>query len=193
MKKKIVLLACSIALFVACKKDDEDPQVLQITPEIVTGYLGKDYSVIEPSLKNKKDYQYTKLNNGQVEAAISLPAIDPAAPGQHYKLLLNLQSGNKVSIINLGCTDTLDPASGNKNFLYFYEHTAAKMGATIVQRQWVNPPNNEVTMVTPDSLVVALKAGKAPQPSLSWQTNSRALDLVYFSSERSFNMYLSGY
>lgn len=192
MKKKIVLLACSIILFVACKKDNEDPQVLQITPEIVTGYLGKDYNVIEPSLKNKKGYQYTKLNNGQVEAAISLPAVDPAAPGQHYKLLLNLQGGNKVSIINLDCTDTLDRANGNKNFLYFYEHAAAKMEGTIVRRQWVNPPNNEVTMVTPDSLVVALQAGDAPQPSLSWQTNSRVLNMVYFSSERLFNVYMSG-
>jgi hypothetical protein len=192
LKKKIVLLACSLALFIGCKKENESPQVLQITPEIVTSYLGQDYSAVEPSLKNKKDYWYTELNNGQVEAAISLPAIDPAAPGQHYKLLLNLQGGHKVSIISLVCTDTLDQSSGNKNFLYFYQHAAAKMVPTTVQRQWVNAPNNDVTLVTPDSLVTALQAGQAPQPSLSWQTTSRQLTLAYFSSEGSFNMYLYG-
>lgn len=191
MKKKIVLLACSLALFIACKKENESPQVLQITPEIVTSYLGQDYSAVEPSLKSKKDYLYTELNNGQVEAAISLPAIDPAAPGQHYKLLFNLREGHKISIISLVCTDTLDQVSGNKNFLYFYQHAAVKMEAT-TRRQWVNPPNNEVTMVTPDSLVTALQAGQAPQPSLSWQTTSRSLTLSYFSSEHSFDMYLSG-
>lgn len=191
MEKKVVLLACSLALFIACKKENESPQVLQITPEIVSSYLGQDYSAIEPSLKNKKDYWYTELNNGQVEAAISLPAIDPAAPGQHYKLLLNLREGHKISIISLVCTDTLDQVSGNKNFLYFYQHAAAKMEAT-TRRQWVNPPNNEVTMVTPDSLVTVLQAGQAPQPSLSWQTTSRSLTLAYFSSEHSFDMYLSG-
>ncbi|MDH7459990.1 hypothetical protein QEG73_01830 [Chitinophagaceae bacterium 26-R-25] len=185
--KKIVFLACCLGLLVSCKRnDDNGPRpVMQITPELLMGYVGQNYSAVESSLKDKKDYLYTKLNpSTQMEAAISLPVIDPNAPAQHYNLLLNLQDGNIIKIVGIENTDTLTQALGNKNFLYFYQHTALKASNVVSARQWVMPPNNPNTMVTQDSLVKALQLGVAPQPTLSWYIGNGQLELVYFGGFR---------
>lgn len=192
--KKIVLFACCLGLFIACKQDKDNSArpVMQITPELLMSYVGQNYSAVEASLKDKKDYWYTKLNpSTQMEAAISLPVIDPNAPAQHYKLLINLRSNNIISNFLLESTDTLTQVLGNKIFLYFYQHTALKASNVTNARQWVKPPNQPSTMVTPDSLVNAIQLGIAPQPYLNWWTEHGALQLSFFTDDGGFSMAVS--
>ncbi|WP_343690446.1 hypothetical protein [Chitinophaga sp.] len=194
MNYKIVLLACTLALSVACNKDkNEVAQVWLSTPEQVYSFVGKDWSVVQPAISNKKDYLYAELDNQQVKSYVEVKGIDTAAPAQHYKLSFNVGKDNKITSLIYSCTDQLDKSTGSKNFIYFYEHAALKMTGVTQRHQWVQETYNPQQMITPDSLLVALHAGSATQPFLDWYTDSRRVGLVYFSTTGEFRMELNGY
>ncbi len=123
MKNIYGILAFSLfILLAACKKENEN-NVLIINPGKVTSYARKDWNSISFEFKTKKDYQYTELNNGNTLAAITMPARDPDAPATNYTLLFNIDQQKRVSAVVLNTTDSLDVATGDKLFLYYYEHS----------------------------------------------------------------------
>ncbi len=125
MKLTYRVIALSLLiLLAACKKGNEN-NVLIINPGKVTSYARKDWNSISSQFKTKKGYQYTEVNNGGTLAAISLPARDPDAPATDYTLLFNIDQQNLVSAVVLKTTDSMDVATGDRLFLYYYDHSMA--------------------------------------------------------------------
>jgi hypothetical protein len=134
--KNILTFLVSFVLLLAfssCEKK-VDNNYLIITPEKVTTYAGKNWSSVVNELKNKTGYQYTVLNNGNIYAAISLPAKDPQAPSLNFKLLFNVDQKDRISIVALNNTDSLDSKTSNNLFLYYYDHALSTM--TNVNYTW---------------------------------------------------------
>jgi hypothetical protein len=193
-KYKIVLLACTLASFLACNKDNnENAPVWQITPEHVYSFVGKDWSAVKPTISNKKDYLYAEIPHQQVKAYVEVNSIDTAAPGKHYRLSFNVTTDNKIGPITLLFTDSMNQATGNKNFLYFYNHVALKLTNVTTQKQWVSEYYSPEQPITTDSLLVDVNAGADVQPYLDWYTSISRVNLIYLASMHAFQMYLSSY
>lgn len=177
--KKIVLLAIAFGIFVSCTDDDDEVRPpLSVTPESLMGYVGQRFTAIEPSLKNKLAYMYSPATTGS-DARMVVEAVDTAAVGRRYEMEMLLGSDGIVDKVILGGYDSLGQAEGNRNFLYWYEHAALNAPAISSQQQWTALPHDANNVVTMDSLVNALRVGKAPQPSLNWQTGHGVMKLDY--------------
>lgn len=196
VKYKIVLLACTFALFVAsCKKDKDTPQEWNVTPETVYSFLGKDWGEIEPVISNKKTYQYSALTNSEypVKSYVEVHGVDKAAPCQHYKLFFNVGKDNKVSSLSFECTDTADQVLGNKNFMYFLSHVGLKMQAVTTQEQWLQETYNPQQVVPTETLWASLNVGAAYRPCARWYNFNTVMQITFFGEVGTLRMDLSSY
>ncbi len=93
-----LVLSFFVLLITSCKKDNaNNKEVLTISPEMLTSYLGENWNNISGGLKNKKDYLYTTINIDHTLAAIFLPAKDLQAPALNYRVLFNLNNVTNVA------------------------------------------------------------------------------------------------
>lgn len=183
---KYTLLACIMSLFIfSCNKDaDKKNEVLKITPEKIVSYAGKDWGSISSEFKTKKDYWYTELNSGNVLAAVSLTAKDEGPPASNYKLLFNVNQQNRVTNVVLYATDSMDVATGNKLFLYYYEKTLSQMDG-VIYTSAIDDFTNQVNIGV-EKLLAELHTFNCAQASLSYQNNTMNMNARFIDGFFSF-------
>lgn len=175
-------------LIFSCNKDvAKKDEVLVITPEKVASYAGKDWASISSEFSNKKDYLYTKLNNGSVLAAVSLPAKDEGAPASNFKLLFNINQQNRVSAVILTSADSLDVTTGNKLFLYYYQKTFSRMEGVFYSFA-IDNYDHQVNIGV-DDLLAELNALNCAQAALSYKNSTMDMSAGYFEGTFSFNIF----
>jgi hypothetical protein len=194
MKKttNTLLVLCLLPLLLfSCTKDiiSSDKQLLSITPEMLVSFMGKNWNAVSPQLENKKDYLYTTLNSGNTLAAISLPATDEQAPAQKYKIVINVNQQNIVSTLYLETKDSSNTETGNKLFLYYYDHAFSKLPG--VYRKWATYNTQQSPPTTAEDLLQRLRSLNCQSPSLSFSAPSMVMSAGYRSSSGlfSFDMY----
>ena len=121
MTNEITLMTFFLLLTVYYKRNSIHKKTLSISPEMLISYAGMSWDSVSGRFKNKKHYWYNSSNNRTTFTGISLPAIDPAAPVLNYDISIELNVQNKVSMLHVNCTDTINIETGNKLFLYYYE------------------------------------------------------------------------
>lgn len=175
-------------LFFSCAKDtDKKDDVLRITPESLVSYAGANWSSISSEFSSKKDYQYSELNNGNILAAINLPAKDDGAPAHDFKLLLNINREKRVTAVILQSTDSLNVTTGNQLFLYYYEkafslvHNAAYIFAIDNYDQQVN--------IGVENLMTELKGLNCAQAALTYQNNVMNINAGFYKGAFSVSIY----
>ena len=183
----LAALIFSLLFFSCAKNADKKEDVLRITPESVVSYAGTNWSSISSEFSSKKDYQYSALNNGNILAAISLPAKDDGASARDFKLLLNINQEKRVTAVILQSTDSLDVATVNHLFLYYYEkafslvHNAAYISAIDNYDQQVN--------IGVENLVTELKGLNCAQASLTYQNDVMNINAGFYKGTFSVNIY----
>ena len=183
----LTALILSLLFFSCAKNADKKDDVLRITPESVVSYAGTNWSSISSEFSSKKDYQYSELNNGNILAAISLPAKDDGAPTQDYKLLLNINQEKRVTAVILQSTDSLNVTTGNQLFLYYYEkafslvHNATYIFAIDNYDQQEN--------IGVENLVTELKGLNCGQAALTYQNDIMNINAGFYKGTFSVNIY----
>ena len=182
---KYILLTCFMLLFIfSCNKDAvKKNEVLKITPEKIVSYAGKDWTSISSEFRFKKDYLYTELNNGNILAAVSLPAKDEGPPASNYKLLFNVNQQNRVTNVVLYSTDSLDVATGNKLFLYYYESLSRMDG--VIYTSAIDDFDNQVNIGV-EKLLEELHTFNCAQASITYQTNTMNMNARFIGGFFSF-------
>lgn len=182
------LTACILSLLIfSCSKDaNEQNDILEISPEKLASYAGKDWASISSEFSNKKDYRYTELNNGNVLAAVSLPARDFGAPYHNFKLLLNISQQHRVSSIGLNSADTMDVATGNKLFLYYYEKAFTPMD-NVFYTFAIDDYDHQVGMEV-EQLLSELRTFKCAQASLTYRNYTMNMLAGLYKGYFSFNI-----
>lgn len=181
-----LLTFCFIALLGSCKKDAIS-EVLIISPEKIASFAGKDWNTISSEFKNKKDYKYSLLNNGNVLAAISLPAKDPDAPAMNYTLLFNVNQQNRVSSVSLQTIDLLNIEMGNNLFLYYYEKAMSRMEG-VFYTSAINNYDQQVNIPV-EVLVAQLRNFNCEQASLSYHNPTMVMEAGFYQGLFSFNIF----
>ena len=172
-------------LIFSCGKDaNKQDRILEITPEKVASYAGKDWNSISSEFSNKKDYWYTELNNGNVLAAVSLPAKDEGPPASNFKLLFNVNQQNRVTNVVLHSTDSLDIATGNKLFLYYYDKALSRM-EDVSYTFAIDDFDNQVN-IGAEQLLAELHTFNCAQAALTYQNNSMNMDARFVDGFFSF-------
>ncbi|MGN6299132.1 MAG: hypothetical protein ACTHM7_20230 [Ginsengibacter sp.] len=183
----LTALILSLLFFSCAKNANKKEDVLRITPESVVSYAGTNWSSISSEFSSKKDYQYSALNNGNILAAISLPAKDDGAPARDFKLLLNINQEKRVTAVILQSTDSLNVTTGNQLFLYYYEkafslvHNAAYISAIDNYDQQVN--------IGVENLVTELKGLNCAQASLTYQNDVMNINAGFYRGTFSVNIF----
>jgi hypothetical protein len=187
MKNNLTFLLPFFLLLVlsSCKKNDANSYLI-ISPEKVTSYAGKNWSSVVNELKNKTGYKYSVLVDPNIYAAISLPAKDPQAPSLNFNLLLNVDQHDRISIIALNNTDSLDSKTSTQVFLYYYDHALSNM--TNVNFTWAiddydNQQNKPVSVV-----VDKLRSFQGAEANIDMRNNVMTEELGLY--ERFFTYYI---
>jgi hypothetical protein len=169
-------------LILSCSKDKDnnsDDNVLIISPEILVSYGGKDWNSISKGLENKKGYWYSTLNNGNILAAISLPAKDPNAPALNYKVIFNITQQNRVTDIHVDCTDTLNITTKNQLFLYYYDHAFNPMTGVVATSASFNDPTQPPPTV--NQLLTKVRTLNCQNAFLLYVNDRIAISAGFFS------------
>lgn len=170
----------------SCKKND-DNNYLIITPEKVTAYAGKSWSSIENELKNKTGYQYTVLDHDNIYAAISLPAKDPQAPALNFKLLFNVDQQDRISIIAVNNTDSLDSKTSNNLFLYYYDHALSNI--TNVNFTWAIDSYDHQENKPVDYVLDKLRSYNGEEAAIDMRNNLISVQLGLYKKSFSYNIF----
>lgn len=177
VKHSLNAFILSLLLF-SCNKDEiKTNDVLEITPEKVVSYAGKDWPAISSEFSSKKDYLYTKLNNGSIVAAVSLPARDNGAPAPNFKLLFNINQGNRVTAVILTSVDSLDIETGDKLCLYYYEKGQSQMN-NVFYVFAIDSYDHQVNIGV-DTLLAELKTFNCAESSLSYKNSMMDMMVSY--------------
>lgn len=173
------LMSFVIFFLISCSKKsgEEENSVLEITPELLVSIAGKNWNTISGGFEKKKDYWYTTINRGTTLAAISLPAKDINAPVLDYKLTLNLDQQNKVSVIMLQSIDTPTVENGNKVFLYYYDRAFSKLNG--VYQKFASYDNSPPPSVPVEELLGKLRTNSCRRASLSFYCPTAYLSATY--------------
>ena len=180
----------------ACRKDLinnllPSNEVLTITPERLLSWQGRNWNDIEGMFQNKKDYKYTRVTDPYIQAAVSLPAKDADAPATNFHVLFNIDLNNKLLIIHLNSTDSLDTQTGNKLFLYYYDHALSKMEN--VNWKWATYNFAQQPPVTPEALLDKVRALNCQQPVLAYRSITREMQAMYSDNGHRFDFDSRGY
>jgi hypothetical protein len=183
----LIALIISLLFFSCAKNADKKDDVLRITPESVVSYAGANWSSISSEFSSKTDYRYSELNNGNILAAISLPAKDYGAPARDYKLVLNINQQKRVTAVILQSTDSLNVTTGDQLFLYYYEkaftlvHNAAYIFAIDNYDRQVN--------IGVENLITELKGLNCAQASLTYQNDVMNINAGFYKGLFSVNIF----
>ena len=187
MKNLLIFLLSFVLLLTisSCKKDDANSYLI-ISPEKVTSYAGKNWSSIENEFKNKTGYKYSVLNTGNIYAAISLPAKDPHAPSLNFNLILNVDQHDRISIIALNNTDSLDSKTRTQLFLYYYDHALSNM--TDVNFTWAIDDYDHQQNKPISDVVDKLRSFQGEEANIDIRNNLMTAELGLY--QRYFTYYI---
>jgi hypothetical protein len=191
----VLFLCLGLISFLGCGKklpnnETDKNEFLSISPEMLISFAGKNWNDISSQFVYKKDYLYTTPTNPSgTRAVISVSARDLNAPALNYKVTINLDLQNIVSIVHLDCTDTLDIKTGNKVFLYYYDHAFSKMEN--IYYKWATYNYEQQPPITVEALLDKVRNLTCLQPVLFFKSTKLEEGASYSEKNHLFTFNVS--
>lgn len=181
MKKfiPVTLLLLTLLTGVSCRKKDKGPAPgMEITPELLGKFGGRNWAEVEPLVSNKKDYVYTAGTDPRIKADVVVPGTDPDMPGKQFRLVLNINRDNVVSYVGITSAGKVSTEDGNKLMLHYYRRVFSLISS--INYQQASYDLDQSRKVTLNELLDKLETGTCPQPNLELRNMRLQLRAAYF-------------